>query len=123
MSHDNSFKSRFLMASLAWSFLVFTGAAMGGPAQGAKAPPQYDKAIVFYGDLNLDSQQGTKTLYARLRNGAEDACSSFDGRNLLLKKLWQNCYDEAMNAAVLQVNRDSLTTLHKQTVGGVERYR
>src|SRR5882724_3767506 len=117
MSYETTIRSQVnSMASiLAASFIIFAGAALGGSAQAAEAP-QYDKTIVAYGDLNLESQQGTKVLYARLRNGAEDVCSSLDGRNLFLKRLWQTCFDQAVAAAVMQVNRSSLTTLHNQTV-------
>ena len=117
MSHETTIKSQFIAASiLAASLLVLSGAAMGGESVQAAETPQYDRTIVAYGDLNLDSQQGTKMLYARLRNGAEDVCSSIDGRNLFLRRLWQTCFDQAVAAAVEQVNKPSLTTLHNQTV-------
>jgi len=116
MSHGTTTKSQFIAASiLAASFLILSGAAMGDTVQ-AFGTPQYDKTIVAFGDLNLDSQQGTRALYARLRNGAEDVCSSFEGRDLFFKRLWQTCFDQAVAAAVVQVNKPSLTTLHSQTV-------
>jgi UrcA family protein len=117
MSYDTTIKPQFIsMASILGAGLaLFAAAAMGATAQAAEAR-QLDRAIVAYGDLNLDSQQGTKTLYARLRNSAEDVCSSIDGRNLFLKRLWQTCFDQAVGAAVLQVNRPSLTTLHNDTM-------
>jgi UrcA family protein len=115
MSHETTIKSQFIAASiLATGFLV-SSAAMGDTAQAAETP-QYDRTVVAYGDLNLDSPQGTKMLYARLRNGAEDVCSTIDGRNLFLKRLWQTCFDQAVAAAVVQVNRPGLTTLHNRTV-------
>ena len=100
---------------LAASFIFLAGAAIGGTAQAAEEY-QYDRTTVTYGDLNLDSRQGTKVLYARLRNGALDVCSSFEGRDLFFKRLWQACFDQALAAAVVQVNRPSLTTLHNQTI-------
>jgi UrcA family protein len=116
MSHEATTNSQFMAASiLAASFLVMSGAAMGDTAQAAEAP-QYERVVVAFGDLNLDSQQGTKALYARLRNGAEDVCSSFEGRDLFFKRLWQTCFNQAVAAAVVQVNRPSLTSLHSQTV-------
>jgi UrcA family protein len=113
----HTYKSQLISAAsiLAAGFIVFAGTATGGAVQTAGAP-RYDRALVTYGDLNLESQQGTKALYARLRNGAEDVCSSIDGRNLFLKRLWQTCFDQAVAAAVVQVNRPGLTTLHNQTV-------
>jgi len=118
MSNDTTTKSQFIstVSSLAVGFIVLAGAVMGSTVQAAEAP-QYDRTIVAYGDLNLDSQLGTKMLYARLRNGAEDVCSPFEGRDLFFKRLWQACFDQAVAAAVVQVNRPGLTTLHNQTVG------
>jgi UrcA family protein len=117
MRHHTTIKSQFIATAfiLAASFSVFSGAALGGTAQAAEAR-QFDRSIVAYGDLNLGSPQGTKALYARLRNGAEDVCSSIDGRNLFLKRLWQTCFDQAVAAAVVQVNSPGLTTLHNETV-------
>jgi UrcA family protein len=116
MSHETTIHSRFIAASiLTAGFLILSSAAMGDTAQAVEAR-QYDRTVVAFGDLNLDSQQGTKALYARLRNGAEDVCSSFEGRDLFFKRLWQACFDQAVAAAVAQVNRPSLTTLHSQTV-------
>jgi UrcA family protein len=116
MSHETTIKSQFIAASiLAASFLVLSRAALGDTVQAVDAP-LYDKTIVAFGDLNLDSQQGAKTLYARLRNGAEDVCSAFEGRDLFFKRLWRTCFDQAVAAAVVRVNRPSLTTLHSQTV-------
>ena len=118
MSHDTTIKSQFI--SMASVLIVLAGAAIGGTAQ-AGAEPKYDSAIVSFGDLNLDSPQGTKMLYSRLRNGAEDACSSFEGRDLLFKRLWQSCFDQAVAAAVAQINRPDLTTLHYQAVNRSKR--
>src|SRR3984957_11538778 len=113
MSHDTTIKSQFI--SMASILIVLAGAAIGGTAQ-AGAEPKYDSAVVSFGDLNLDSPQGTKMLYSRLRNGAEDACSSFEGRDLFFKRLWQTCFDQAVAAAVAQVDRPSVTALHSQSV-------
>jgi UrcA family protein len=116
MSHETTIKSQFIAtAILTASFLVLSSAAMGDTVQ-AVGTPLYDRTIVAFGDLNLDSQQGTKALYARLRNGAVDVCSAFEGRDLFFKRLWQTCFDQAIAAAVVQVNRSRLTTLHSQTV-------
>jgi hypothetical protein len=66
--------------------------------------------------LNPDSALGARALYARLRNSAENVCSSFEGRSLLFKRLWQACFNQAVAAAVVQVNRPGRTMLHNQTV-------
>jgi UrcA family protein len=116
MSHKTTVQSRSIAASiLAASSLILSCTAMGDTARSAEAP-QYDRAVVTYGELNLDSQLGTTALYARLRNGAEDVCASLESRDLVFKRHWQTCFDQAVAAAVVQVNRPSLTALHNQTV-------
>ena len=124
MSHATPSKSQVIATALilAANLVLFAGTAMGGTTQSVEAP-RYDRALVAYGDLNLESPQGTKVLYARLRNGAEDVCSSIDGRNLFLKRLWQSCFDQAVAAAVVQVNRPSLTNLHNHTVNRLKADR
>jgi UrcA family protein len=123
VSYETKVKTQSISAAsiLAASFLTLGCLAMDGSVQAAE--PRYDRAIVAYGDLNLDSEQGAKALYARLRNGAEDVCSSFEGRDLAFKKLWQSCFDSAVASAVAQINRTGLTTLHTQTVSRSKRYR
>ena len=107
---------------VAVGFIAFAGAAMGGRVLAAEAP-QADKIVVTYGDLNLDSEQGAKALYARLRNGAEDVCSSLEGRDLFFKRVWQGCFDQALTAAVERVNNPGLTTLHNQMGNRLRTYR
>ncbi len=123
VSHETTIKTQSISAAsfLAAGFLILGCLAMDGSVQAAEQ--QYDRAIVAYGDLNLDSEQGAKALYARLRNGAEDVCSSFEGRDLAFKKLWQSCFDSAVASAVAQINRTGLTTLHNQTVSRSKVYR
>ena len=116
MSQETAVKTQSKSpASILAAGLVLACAAMGARVHAAEAP-QYESTVVAYGDLNLDSKQGAKALYARLRNGAEDVCSSFEGRDLFFKRLWQTCFDSAVATAVAQVNRSSVTTLHNQAV-------
>jgi UrcA family protein len=124
VSHESTVKSPLVSsrALLAASLIVVVGAATGGTVRAAEEL-QYDRTTVTYGDLNLDSAQGTRALYARLRNGAENVCSSFEGRDLLFKRLWRACFDQAVAAAVVQVNRPGLTILHNQTVDRSKRDR
>jgi UrcA family protein len=124
MSHDTTIKSRSISKSgtFAASFFLFATTALGGSVLAAEAP-KYDTAIVSYGDLNLESKAGARALYARLRNGAEDVCSSFEGRDRVFKRLWQTCFDQAVAAAVVRVDSPELTSLHKQTVRRSKGYQ
>lgn len=100
---------------LAASFFALGCAAIGGRAQAGEVP-QFYTAIVTYVDLNLDSDQGAKVMYARIRSAAGKVCSSLEGRNLTQKKLWQGCFDKAVASAVVQVNNTRVTALHNQIV-------
>jgi UrcA family protein len=100
---------------LAAGFIALGGAATVVPAQAA-VPAQSHTQIVRYGDLNLDSEQGAKVLYTRIRGAAGNVCSPLDGRNLIEKKLWQGCFDKAVASAVVQVNKTRVTALHNQIV-------
>lgn len=108
-------QSILMRSILAASFFALSCAALGSRAQAAEAV-QFHTAIVRYGELNLDSDQGAKVLYARLRNAAERVCSSLEGRELIQKKLWQGCFDKAVASAVEQVNKTRVTALHNQLV-------
>src|SRR5271168_3769706 len=108
-------QSLFTASVVAASFLAFGGAAMGGRVQAAE-PAQSYTSIVSYGDLNLDSEQGAKVMYARIRSAAGSVCSSLEGRNLTEKKLWQGCFDNAVANAVGQVNNVRVTALHNQMI-------
>jgi len=100
---------------LAAGYIALSGAAAALPAQAAE-PAQSHTQIVRYGELNLDSEQGATVLYARIRGAAGNVCSSLDGRNLIEKKLWQGCFDQAVASAVVQVNQIRVTALHNQIV-------
>jgi UrcA family protein len=100
---------------LAAGFIALSGAATVVPAQAAEPGQSYTQ-IVPYGELNLDSEQGAKVLYTRIRGAARNVCFSLDGRNLIEKKLWQGCLDEAVASAVVQVNKARVTALHNQMV-------
>jgi UrcA family protein len=108
-------QSLFAASFAAASFLALGGAAMGSRAQAAE-PGQSYTSIVRYGDLNLDSEQGAKVLYARIRRAAFYVCSPLEGRDLTEKKLWQGCFEKAVASAVGQVDKARVTALHNQMI-------
>jgi UrcA family protein len=108
-------QSMFAASVVAATFFAFGGASVSGKAQAAEPAPSYT-SIVSYGDLNLDSEQGAKVLYARIRSAAGSVCSSLEGRNLTERKFWQGCFDKAVAGAVGQVNNTRVTALHNQMV-------
>ena len=89
-------------------------ATPGGKAHAADLPHHITKTVI-YGDLNLDSDQGAKVLYSRLRGAARDVCSPLENRNLL-GNLWWRCFNDALGSAVAQVNTARVTALHNRTI-------
>jgi UrcA family protein len=98
--------------------LLTTLFALGLGPIGAQAaePSQSLTKVVAYGDLNLDSEQGAKVLYARLRSAARNVCFPLEGRDLNAQSHWRACVDSAVASAVVQVNRTSVTALHNQFI-------
>jgi UrcA family protein len=97
-----------LAAGLFALICVASGAAL------AAEPSQPLTKIVHYGDLNLDSEQGAKVLYARLRGAARDVCIPLESVGMTHQRLWQNCFDNAVANAVRQINKTTVSALHAQ---------
>jgi UrcA family protein len=77
--------------------------------------------IVHYSNLDLANAAGVKALYRRLSAAATTVCRAFNRRDTAQKAKWQQCYEEALSAAVLDVNVPELLALHTrspQTPGG-----
>jgi UrcA family protein len=91
--------------------------ANAGVARAAD-PGQYLTEKVAYGDLNLDTAAGAKTLYVRLRYAAKNVCAPVvaEPRDLNGYHIWQNCVDGALASAVGQINKPLLSALHNLKV-------
>jgi UrcA family protein len=109
-------RSQSMAFILAASLIPLGCAAIGNRAHAADATQPLTKTVA-YGDLNLDSEQGAKVLYVRLRRAAENVCLPLDGRDLAQRGNWQRCFNNAVASAVAQVNKTTVTALHNQTVG------
>ena len=66
-------------------------------------------------DLNLESTQGSKVLYSRLKREATEVCGSTNFRKLRsISRVQDNraCYDEALSNAVEETQVQPLMNLH-----------
>jgi UrcA family protein len=111
-----STQSKSIPAVIAATFLAL-GCAMGAGTANAETS-QPPTIRVSYGDLNLDSREGAKVFYARVRSAAQSVCSPLEGRALSLQRFWHACIDDALAAAVAQVDKPNVTALHNQNVSG-----
>jgi UrcA family protein len=69
--------------------------------------------MVTYGDLDLESMQGARILYARLRNAATRVCEPQRSRQLT-DDGFSACYDSALADAVRQINKSTLTKVYRE---------
>lgn len=67
---------------------------------------------VQFADLNLDKSSDAARLYERLGNAAEAVCASYEGRDLLTRKMQRECESEALSNAVSELNNPPITALH-----------
>jgi UrcA family protein len=99
--------------------LLFMGCTITAYSLGAQAEqPIASEAttstvVVNYSDLDLNRDEGTQTLYARLKSAARQVCG---GQPLLIElernSRFEACYDKTLDDAVGQVKSRSLQALH-----------
>ena len=86
--------------------LVFSGMAAAGS-------PDAHSVVVRYGDLNLNSQAGVKSLHKRIRNAAESVCSELSSSVLSLRSTYEQCIDQAVADGVSAVANPNLSNFHR----------
>lgn len=70
------------------------------------------KVTVKYGDLNLSTETGARTLYRRIRGAARSVCGE-EGRAIYEQRIWEGCFRGAMDEAVAAVHSPLLTSIYK----------
>jgi UrcA family protein len=103
------------IASIVTASLISLGLAAGAGTAVAADGDQLSKTVA-YGDLNLDTAVGANVLYARIRTAAREVCAPFEGRELARKVRWDSCFDHAVQSAVAQVDKPSLTALYSDKI-------
>jgi UrcA family protein len=67
--------------------------------------------VVRFGDLNLMSDDGAKTLYQRIKLAARQVCDGADDH--FGNYEYRKCINKAVDEAVAKVNRPTLHALHQ----------
>jgi UrcA family protein len=88
--------------------------AAGASALAAQPADRLTKRVT-YGDLNLESPEGAKALYSRLRYAAREVCSPFESKELSRRDMWQACVSGALESAVAKINKPLVSALHNQS--------
>ncbi len=122
MSREGKMKELKLFKSLVATFVVIV---LSGPAvvqaAGTISYVEAGKASVSYADLNLESEEGVRVLYRRLKRASKALCSaappSIAGS---LPESYQThngredrqCYRETLSNAVDKIDNEDLTRIH-----------
>jgi UrcA family protein len=102
-----------LVTSIAASLIVLGSAAAVTTAQAADENAPLTK-VVSYGDLDLNTAEGARTLQSRIHGAANTVCAPLESRNLAQKSLWHACYNQAIASAAAQIDSTRLTAAHRK---------
>ena len=107
-----SASGKVLFGGIAGMCFALSAQAGDGAAPGTSRT----QVVVTFDDLNLASTAGARTLYARLKSAAQQACGSRPtGRDLQGYMAYQSCYDSALDKAVRKVDNAHLQALHRKS--------
>ena len=104
-----------LFKSLVATFVVIV---LSGPAvvqaAGTISYIEVGKASVSYADLNLESEEGARMLYRRLKRASKQVCSAPSGslEAILAVHEIRRCYLDTLSNAVDNIDNDDLTRIH-----------
>ena len=116
-------KESKLFKRLVATFVVIV---LSGPAVVLADTTSYfevGKASVSYADLNLESEEGVRVLYRRLKRASSNLCSATPPKvagsvaNIYLDRNPQEtrqCYREALSNAVDKIDNEDLTRVHAE---------
>jgi UrcA family protein len=69
------------------------------------------QTVVAYPDLDLSKESDVRSLYERLQRAAKRVCGQEDLRNLHMKRLQNECYQESLGRAVDDVGHASVKAI------------
>jgi UrcA family protein len=95
-----------IAAALATTFAV--------PALQAAEIGNVHAKTVSYADLDVNSTQGARVLYDRVRSAAAEVCAALEGRDLTNQVSWHKCYDAAVDDAIKTIHQPTLTALYSR---------
>jgi UrcA family protein len=96
-----------LLLAGAWQCGAFAAALPAGEDVG--------RITVRFDDLNLEQPRGVAVLYRRLRHAAEQVCGEPQRPGeVIMSADWRVCVAQAVERAVVTVDRPVLTAYHRQ---------
>jgi UrcA family protein len=98
---------------------IASGLSLGAHAGEAQQPNEVTTSIkVSYADLDISDAAGARTLYARIKSAAREACGPEPAVLDLRDAAGYNaCYEQAVAKAVNRVGSEQLHALHAAQSG------
>jgi UrcA family protein len=105
---------------------IFAAAVMlAALSFGAHAGPSTDdpstiirgRSVVYYGDLNIDTEEGAKIMLQRIERAAKKACGghpTFSSYTGALDHTFEECRDKAIQRTVIQLGAPMLTRIYSE---------
>jgi UrcA family protein len=75
--------------------------------------PQVRDKVVSYSDLDLNTTEGQKTMFIRLKAASRQVCGPKSNASVHTA-VYKKCYDEAMTSALSSLGNSQVTALYKQ---------
>lgn len=72
------------------------------------------EVTVYYDEVKMASDRDADRLYRKLRTASRDVCGQANSRSLRERAEFTSCYTQALEGAVLKVNRSAVTALHQR---------
>lgn len=89
---------------------AFAGAMISAPSFASEG--EVPKHVVRFTPADLQHDAEVAELYARLQTASRQVCSAHRDRDIASMKAYRACYSRALEAAVSDVNQQTLTALH-----------
>ena len=100
--------TQFLTVALGAAVLALGAIPATAPAQEAVTQSE----AVSFADLNLDSPQGAKAMFARIKGAAQRVCREEAIDDLSAYHEWRACVHDATDKAVASLNAPMVTALN-----------
>jgi UrcA family protein len=96
------------------AMLVVAASQAHAAAPASVVNPDTYSMTVHFADLNIDNPAGITALYRRLNIAAERVCGEpqLTGSHVV-SRYWRSCVAQAVDGAVLALDRPALTAYHR----------
>jgi UrcA family protein len=99
-----------LTAALGWPLVPAHADRINGAVTVTSAPT----LTVSFADLDINKPRGLEVLYSRIEHAAKAVCNlDYMPKSLSRARHSKACYTTAIDDAVRQINRPTLTALHR----------